>query len=420
MISNSLADVVLLASLLVSLLTYIQVSRRDGSYLNILTPAFIVNIPAYYLLPLFYTHVTGNDGSPYAYIYVYATLALENVVFAYFYMRPAKSLLRFPIAYSYGNFFPLALVFLVIAFLMYAPVLIQFREYLLDPRQIYSETRTGFGINFYVSNVFAYLSIILALFSKRSWLSNVAVILAATLIVSLHGSKGLVLNVVFLVALFVVYVAQRKVSLLPSMLAGLGIGLLALALFAATMALGDNAFDILESVSAYSDYTRNAMLVIDSHMPLQYGRLTMEANVIGRIPRLLMPGKPKNFGYLYLADVFFPESFDKEAGAPDFGIGAQYADFGIFAVLYLAFFAALRGWLARIFVNRLKLTRHPADFYLLAFFANISLFSVGGVGWLLPEALIVAAFLCFASRIGSKRVYRERIASKPRFVAANN
>jgi hypothetical protein len=420
MISTPLADTVLVISLAVSLLTYIQVSRRDGSYLNILTPAFVINIPAYYLLPLFYTHVMGNDGSPYAYIYVYATLALENVAFAYFYRRPTKTLLRFPVAYSYGNFFRLAVIFTAVAFLMYLPVLIQFRAYLLDPRQIYRETRTGFGINFYVSNVFAYLAIILALFSKRSWLSNVAVILAATLLVSMHGSKGLVLNVVFLVALFVVYVAQRKVGLFPSLLAGLAIGFLALALFAATMALGDNAFDILQSVSEYSDYTRNGMLVIDSKMPLQYGRLTMEANIIGRIPRALMPGKPKNFGYLYLADVFFPESFDQDAGAPDFGIGVQYADFGIFAVVYLAAFAALRGWLARVFVNRLRLTRHPADFYLLAFFANISLFSVGGVGWLLPEALTVAAFLCIASRIGSKKVYRERIVSKPRFVAANN
>jgi hypothetical protein len=158
------------------------------------------------------------------------------------------------------------------------------------------------------------------------------------------------------------------------------------------------------------------MLVIDSKMPLQYGRLTLEANIIGRIPRLLMPDKPKNFGYMYLDEVFYPESVDLDAGVPSFGIGVQYADFGIFAVVYLAAFAALRGWLARVFVSRLKTTRHPADFFLVAFFADISLFSVGGIGWLLPEALVVAGFLCFASRIGADKICRERIVSKRRLV----
>ncbi len=116
---------------------------------------------------------------------------------------------------------------------------------------------------------------------------------------------------------------------------------------------------------------------------------------------------------MYLDEVFYPELLDQDIGAPSFGIGAQYADFGIFAIAYLAFFAGLKGWLARVFVNRLELTRHPADFLLLAFFADISIFSVGGVGWLLPEALVAAAFLFLASRIGAAKMYRERFIPKP-------
>jgi hypothetical protein len=108
---------------------------------------------------------------------------------------------------------------------------------------------------------------------------------------------------------------------------------------------------------------------------------------------------------------------DADAGAPDFGIGVQYADFGALAIVYLAIFAMLRGWLARIFVDRLRKSRHPADFFLVAFFAEISLFPVGGVGWLLPEALVVAAFLCFVSRVGADNVYRERIVPKAHFVS---
>jgi hypothetical protein len=112
---------------------------------------------------------------------------------------------------------------------------------------------------------------------------------------------------------------------------------------------------------------------------------------------------------LYLDDQFFPESMDLDAGSPDFGIGVQYADFGVLAIAYLAGFAILRGWMARVFVGRLKKSAHPADFVLVAFLAEISLIPVGGIGWLLPEAVIIALFLRFASTFGADKIYRERI-----------
>jgi hypothetical protein len=416
MISSSFADIVLFASLLVSVGAYAFVSKREGSYLNILTPSFVISIPGYYLLPLFFTHVFGTQATPYAFIYIYATLAVENAVFAYVYTRPTRKLIRLPFRYSYSNFGSLSFAFLGLAALMYAPVLLQFPEYLLDPRQIYAHTRTGFGINFYISTTLAYLSVILIQFSDRShWVKGFVILVAAGLI-SLHGSKGQLLSLVFLLALFEVYVKGRRFRLLPSLLVGAGLGLFLLLLFAASMALGDGPAEALETISQYSDYTRNAMLIIDSHFPLQYGRLTMEGATFGRIPRLLMPNKPKNFGVMHLDDEFFPEYMDVDAGAPDFGIGLQYADFGVLAIVYLVAFTMLRGWLARIFVGRLGKSRHPADFFLVAFFAEISLFPVGGVGWLLPEALAVAAFLCFASRVGADKVYREARKPKSPFV----
>jgi hypothetical protein len=117
---------------------------------------------------------------------------------------------------------------------------------------------------------------------------------------------------------------------------------------------------------------------------------------------------------LYLDEEFYPQAVDLDAGVPDFGIGVQYADFGGFAIVYLAAFAMVRGWLARVFVHRLRFSRHPADFVLVAFLAEISLFPVGGAGWLLPEALIVAVFLRFASCLGADKVYRERVVLKRR------
>jgi hypothetical protein len=407
MISPLFADIVLAASLLVSLLAYVLVSKRDGSYLNVCTPAYVLSIPAYYILPLFFTHVFGTEASPYAYSYVYVTIAVQNLVFAYAYLRRTRKLIRLPLRYSYGSFGLFSLLFLAIAGLLYAPILLQFPQYLLDPRQIYAHTRTGFGINFYLSSTLAYLAVILIQFSRRTRWVKGFVIVAGAAILALHGSKGQLLSLVLLLILFEVYVEKRKLKFLPSLAAGAGLAVFLLLLFAATMTLGDGVSDALEAISGYSDYTRNAMLLIDSHFPMQYGRLTAESHIIGRIPRVVMPNKPKDYGGIYLDEQFYPEYMDQDAGAPDFGIGVQYADFGPLAIMYLAVFAFIRGWLARIFVGRLTFSRHPADFVMVAFFAEISLFPVGGVGWPLPESLAVAAFLCYASRFGANKVYRE-------------
>jgi hypothetical protein len=412
-ISSTLADVVLCISLIVSLAAYIVVSRHEGTYLNILTPSFLVIIPAYYLLPLFFAHVFGNDASPYAYIYVYTTLAVENVAFAYAYTRPVKKRIRLPLGYSYKNFVWLAFGALGLAVLMYAPILMEFPEYILDPRQIYTHTRTGFGINFYLSSPLAYLAVILIMFSGRSRLLKGIVILGSAIVLALHGSKGQVLSLVLLLALFEVYVKMQKVKLLPSLLAGIAMSLFTLLLLAATMTLGESPAEVLESVSSYSDYTRNAMMLIDSNFPTQYGRLTLESQIIGRIPRALMPSKPKNFGGLYLDEWFFPQSVDEDAGSPDFGIGMQYADFGVLAIVYLCLFSLFRGWLARIFVNRLRVSGHPSDFVLVAFLADIALIPVGGVGWLLPETLFIVLLLRFASTFGADKIYHERIRLNP-------
>jgi hypothetical protein len=412
MISSSFAEVVLLLSLFVSLGTYVFLSRREGSYLNILTLGFITSVPSNYLLPLFFTRVFGTEASPYAFIYIYVTIAAVNVVFVYAYTRPLRKLFRLPFRYSYHNFDVLAFGFLAVALLMYLPVLLQFPEYLLSPRQIYEHTRTGFGINFYISSTFAYLAVILVLFSGRSRRVKGLVVLASAAVLALHGSKGQMLTLVCLIALFEVYVRGRKLKFFPSLIAAVALGFFVILMFAATMSLSDSPIEVLEEVSQYSDYTRNAMLVIDSHFPLQYGRLAVESQVIGRIPRLLMPNKPKSFGGAYLDEQFYPESMDADAGAPDFGIGVQYADFGALAIVYLAAFAMLGGWLARVFLVRLRQSHHPADFLLFAFFAGVSIFPIGGVGWLLPEAVIGAVFLRFISCFGADTLFHERIRIK--------
>ena len=162
----------------------------------------------------------------------------------------------------------------------------------------------------------------------------------------------------------------------------------------------------MESISNYSDYTRNAMLVIDSHIPLQYGRLTLESNTISLVPRALMPNKPRNFGSFFLTDQLYPEWFDADT-SPAFGVGVQYADFGALAIVYIVLFALFKGWLTRAFVNRLQSYKHPGDLFVVAFLCDVSVFPIG-IGWFLPEALLVAMVLRYLSKLGANRVCLER------------
>src|SRR5882672_11482879 len=344
MISIQLANMVIASSLLILVLAYVKLSRIEGSYINVLVPSLITAIPASYFFPWIYVHIFGTGASRYAFLYVYATLAVENVAFVYGYSRARAKVIRLPFHFSYQNFGRLAWICLGLGVLIYVPLLMQFREFLLDPREIYKQTRTGFGPQFYVSSFLAYLAVILILFTKRSWLTKTAVIALAMGLLLLHGSKGHVLNVVFLLILFHVYAAGRKVSLGRTFIACSAIALVVVLLFAGTMSLGEGPREMLEAISGYSDYTRNAMLVIDQHFPLQYGRLTIEANTLALVPRGLMPNKPKDLGGLYLDEVFYPDQLDADAGAPSFGMGMQYADFGALAIVYLALCGLLRGW----------------------------------------------------------------------------
>ena len=405
---SSFLDLVLVCSLAITVYAYVRLSRIDGSYVNVLLPSLIVSIPASFIFPWMYMQSFGIEASRYALFYVYLTFAVQNMVFVYGYRHGRRKILRIPTRLAFGNFRVFAVLCLGTALLLYFPLLLRFRGDILHPRQIYEQTRTGGGAEFYISGTFAYLAIIFALFSSSRRVEKIIVIFVAVGVLLLHGSKGYVLNAVFLLLLFYVYGKGRRITLLPALAATCFIGIIVFALFAATMSLGEGFGEALDVISQYSNYAENAMMVIDDHYPLQYGRLTWEANTVLLIPRALMPNKPKKVGVFRLDDYFYPEAFDLDHGDPDFGIGVEYADFGALAIIYLGICSLLNGWLAGVFVSRLRLTAHPADFFMVAFLAGVQLFPVGGTGWLLPEAFVAYLFLRFASRLGADRLYREK------------
>src|SRR5258705_84255 len=81
-----------------------------------------------------------SKGSTFAHLFVYLTLLVETLAFVFAYTRTSDRLVRFPGLSSYSNFGFVSFLCLGAGILLYVPVLVEFSEFLLDPRQIYTQT----------------------------------------------------------------------------------------------------------------------------------------------------------------------------------------------------------------------------------------------------------------------------------------
>lgn len=381
-------------SFLIHIYCYIYVSRKEDNYFNIFFPYMLFNIPVNFIFEPLWIYYYGLSGSVYSYEFIYATFScvIIAMVIAFRLVRDSYIVkLPFSNPINKNNRKYLAYILFILAFLAYLPVLIEFREYLFSPREIYVRTRTGYGLNFFVSTFLAILSFICFLFYKGA--TRFKKIIFTTLIVifvGLHGSKGQILYLFLILALYYVYVRNWKVGVKKfTFISIITSSLVVLTFFLTTTFEYDNIFQLMLS---YSDYNRNAMIIIDKYdESFKEGRLTAESNFYARIPRAIMPDKPKDYGEFYLAKKYFPAWYYEDTGSPAFGIGLQYADFGDFSIIYLTIWGFITGLLLKLFINRLKKFRTPGDFIVVLFLSGIMLLPLGS-GYLLPEHLF-AGFL---------------------------
>jgi hypothetical protein len=150
---------------------------------------------------------------------------------------------------------------------------------------------------------------------------------------------------------------------------------------------------LILSIASYSDYNRNASLILeDSNAKTYDGRLNLENFAYSKIPRSLWPEKPKNFGSFFLAETYFPQIFELDHGAPSFGIGIYFADFGVFAYFFIAAVSFFTGRLLRYFIGICERRASVYSFIMILFFADVVILPVG-VGYFLIEHLILAVVL---------------------------
>jgi hypothetical protein len=388
-------QIIILVSLAVVVGSYVYLSRREGSYVNILTPVLLFGIPAWYLLMLVYGGLFGYDASTYAYFYCYLTYALGVIgTMAGYLLMPAKPLPIF-VRLPYLRLPGIPFLALAVAILLYAPILIRFPDLLFSPRQIYELTRSGFGISFYLSALAVYVGLILLLFLRRvSRSALVLFVIVSMPIIYLHGSKGQVLNFALIVLYFLVFVKGKRFNMMRLIGVGTVVSSLIVGLF--YLSYSDEArADLLVEMANYAEYTRNAAMVIDDPtLEPQMGRLAFESKFYVMVPRAIFPDKPKDYGAFWLAKRYSPDRFDLDVGAPDFGLGFLYADFGDFAAVYYFAGSVLAGIIMKILVARLRHRPDAGTFFILLAFLDVGLIPTGAGG----VPLIVYYLLAYAVR----------------------
>lgn len=386
----------IIASIIVLMLYYVCY-RVEGKVINIMVPYIILTFPILYIFEMIYLTVTTDKVEYIGYLFFYSCYVISISSFVIFYLfsqrsdglphNTEKSLIK------YNKYSLIAIFCTVLSLIVYLPVILEFKEYLLQPRRIYEQTRTGYGIYFYPSLVLSQIAILLSfyLLSKKK-ITAAVIILSNVALILLHGNKGPIFSMFMAYIMYASYVRDLKVRFMYLLVAGGFITCIVSAFFMYTF---DNNNNVFINMAYYSDYTRNAVLLISKDWDFTYGRLLMESELYSRIPRALMESKPDDFGYLYLAKILYPVEFYRNQGAPAFGYGEYYADFGWFTPIYLAVSGALKGILAKFFANKLKKNKNIYIFIIFLFFAGVGIIPVS-MGWLFPEHLFIAVMLYLA------------------------
>lgn len=381
-------------ALLLNVIAYCIFSLKTKSWLNILTPQFLLTMPVIFLFEFIHLSYNFEKGSDLGYLIVYLiyTLPLLAFVFSYLYVSPIKYLVNIKV--DIESSIPVTLGFLILAVLLYSPILVQFAGDIFNPRAIYTATRTGFGLGYYGSVVLCYIFFILVLFNQKLNVRyKIAALLFSMFFAYLHGSKGQILTIIFIGMMYYIVNSMVRVKFFVIIAIFLLFGAFGASIFY-SMSIGVEPKDLLLIMAGYSDYSRNAVMLIDVNNHLEFGRIFFEDNFFSRIPRAIYPDKPTDYGSFALALKYFPASFYLNEGVPSFGVGVLYADFGISAVFFSAMGGFLNGIVSRTLMARLRIYKNPADFILLCFMSGIILIPIGA-GNLLPEHFMLAMLVLF-------------------------
>ncbi len=379
---------------------YYIVSRVERNSINFMTPALFTFFPTCYFFEFIYVYLTPKNLNLSAYVYFFSLYSFSVIalVLGYIYSIDNKIIIfqqRIMNRYSDNRlsqcYMVMAVLSSLLSFLLYLPIIIEFKDYLATPRRIYELTRTGYGLSFFTSNLLALLSLLFCLYSYNRYKLLIFISFSLSLIVIyLHGSKTAILSIFLIYVLYKSSISNKTYNLKYVFIFVSLIALLMSMFFWLTFNI--EITQVFLAMAGYSDYTRNAILLYEKSIDFEMGRLLIETEFYSRVPRALFPDKPNDFGYLELAKIYFPEAFYLNQGAPSFGFGSYYADFGYLTHIIISILFFFKGTLVGMFRNQLRIDGGAYIFVPFIFLAGVELLTLG-TGWLFIEHVLLAVFI---------------------------
>lgn len=408
----------LYATLFVILILYILISLKEKSFINVFTPSLFIFIPANYILVIIYDimiyDIEATDGFYYVYLCYFMNYFIMMLVYFFNYKFKRIKLPDTSRYYFTKKIKFLAVFMILISFIIYLPVLLEFRQYLMQPRRIYELTRGGYGLYYFTSLMFLYLGLVLSFFSfKRKIFFLIFCIYL--ILAFLHGSKAAIIWGVLSLLLFKVYFDNTRFDIKRVLILGVIFSVVMIFAFYIS-SIGIDSFElIIRLMAGYSDYTRNATHLIDFYDhyfdDYFYGMLFFEDNVYSRIPRAIYTDKPREFGIFILSATVYPEWFAKNSGEASFGmVGPLFADFGYFTVFVIIILAAVKGLLLKYVVTSFKISKSIFYFVFILFLTGQGFIPIGA-GYLIFEHIVLAIFLVVLLQI---RFFSRRKTSEVR------
>jgi hypothetical protein len=362
-----------------TLLIYLYVSLRERTYINALTPFFAFYFATSFVFePFYFDHATNYQYDVQAFTFVYCCDFAYFVGLAVTYLAVIRGGQTangaHPLVSPQSDLRWLAWLFLIASTVIFLPVALEFREYVFsNPRQLYAQTRSGYGQYLFVSALLTNLAVICFLFSSKK--GGLLFIPCVILLSLLKGAKTSALIVVEIYAMWAIYCRGWRVGLVKFLASMTAFAVIIAGLFAFTFQ-GIDPADLFAAISGYSDYNRNASLTVTQPMGPYYGTLAVENFAYSRIPRAVVPDKPKNFGAFRIAEHYFPETFALGSGSPAFGAGVYIADFGALTPLVMLLFGLFSGYFLGLCIQWLRRGGGIAAFITMLYLANVSLIPI--------------------------------------------
>jgi hypothetical protein len=402
---------IILLSLITLSLAYAKVSLFDKSWLNCITVPVGFSVLTTYLFEIIRIPYFGHAG--YSFLSLLFCYSLTPAYFwglasAYTHIKvhpiSFDALVKEPPSTRF-----VAYILLVLAWIMFLPVLVSLSKYITDPRAIYTHIKeTEIGSLFFLSSAIARVSLVVFLIKRsRGRIETLFFCIAASANVVMHGSQGQIISLIAIAIFVSVYVNHKQYRFWT--IAGAAVG--AAVFMTASLFLLFNARNATQTVStlaSYSDYVGNSAALIDREYTPHFGWITIEDNLVGRLPRILYPEKPRLFGLTSVSAQIRPAAYAL-GYFPGFLFGEETADFGLFAVPVVLIEGFFAGLVMKSCRDTLKNKRSIFAAIVFMYFTGGALLSLG-LGSTFLEQTVLAAFIQFAASI---RLLRQRRSSSP-------